>query len=109
MEKMCGVAFTSSEQHVEMREARIKRDSSDSKKLIEWFMQHYPFPDVPEILSLSTGVVGDSSINCHMAKEIVLLAIDRIVGGEMCIRDSADSDQSGDVVGALEGKVPNRP
>ncbi|KAF2882146.1 hypothetical protein ILUMI_24027 [Ignelater luminosus] len=27
MEKMCGVAFTSSEQHVEMREARIKRDS----------------------------------------------------------------------------------
>lgn len=82
MEKMCGVAFTSSEQHVEMREARIKRDSSDSKKLMEWFMQHYPFPDVPEILSLSTGVVGDSSINCHMAKEIGLLAIDRIVGGD---------------------------
>lgn len=35
MEKMSGVAFNSSEQHVKMRDARIKRISSDSKKLME--------------------------------------------------------------------------
>ncbi|KAF2885965.1 hypothetical protein ILUMI_20208 [Ignelater luminosus] len=82
IKKMCGVAFTRSEQHVEMREARIKRDSTNSEKLIEWFMQHYPFLDVSEILSLSTVVVGDSSINCHMSKEIGLFATDTIVGGD---------------------------
>ncbi|XP_057656427.1 uncharacterized protein LOC130893976 [Diorhabda carinulata] len=82
MEKMCGVAFTSSEQHVEMRESRIKRDTSDSKKLMDWFTQHQPFPKVADILCLTTGVVGDSTINCHMAKEIGLLSIDRIVGGD---------------------------
>ncbi|CAH2005907.1 unnamed protein product [Acanthoscelides obtectus] len=82
MEKMCGVAFTSSEQHVEMRESRIKRDTSDSKNFMDWFTQHHPFPNVGDILSLTTGVVGDSTINCHMAKAFGLLSVDRIVGGD---------------------------
>lgn len=56
MEKMCGVAFTNSEQHVDMRESRIKRDTSDSKKLMDWFTQHHPFPNVADISSHRTGV-----------------------------------------------------
>lgn len=69
--------FISSEQRLKVRDARIKRYRNGTDKLIELFMQQYSFSDVPEIVSLSTGVLGDNIINCHIAKENGLLEINR--------------------------------
>lgn len=51
--RKCEVTFTSSEQHMEMKEARFKRDTRDSNKLIT----HYHFPYL-----LPTGVVRKSTV-----------------------------------------------
>ncbi|GBM99762.1 hypothetical protein AVEN_268029-1 [Araneus ventricosus] len=48
--------------------------------MVEWFKQYNPFPENSNLISICTGVVGDSRINCHMAKEEGILGIKRIKG-----------------------------
>lgn len=79
VEKFCDVAFSSSEQHVEMRSSRINRDSDDAKNLMDWLCQHSPFPEVKELMSISTGVIGDEKINCHMSQEVGSAGISKII------------------------------
>lgn len=50
--------------------------------MLNWFKQLYPFPDVADILSLITSVVGDNTINCHIPKKIGPLAVNRIGSGD---------------------------
>lgn len=70
VEEFCGVSLTTSEQHVDARDARVQRDNADLQKFIEWFQSHDPFPVTNFVMSISTGIVGDDSINCHRAFEI---------------------------------------
>lgn len=82
IEDFCGVQFTSSEQHVDSRDSRIQRDNDDAKKMLEWFHQYPPFPETPEITSISSGIVGDDRINCHMSREMGMQSLNRILGGD---------------------------
>ena len=48
--------LATSEQHVEMRVSRIKRDFEDINKMITWLQNHNPFDDTdPSLRSLSFG------------------------------------------------------
>ncbi|GBO28443.1 hypothetical protein AVEN_103963-1 [Araneus ventricosus] len=80
IEKFCGVDLTSSDQHLKISDSRVHRDNYDCRKMVEWFKQYNPFPENSNLISISTGVVGDSRINCHMAKEEGILGIKRIEG-----------------------------
>lgn len=40
--------------------------------MIDWFTNHYPFPVLEAIVSLSTGVNGDKKINCYDAYNVGL-------------------------------------
>lgn len=80
VEKFCGISLETTEQHVDMRNSRIIRDNADLKKLLNWFSQHKPFPKMDEIMSISTGVVGDDKINCHLAQEIGTAGVSKIIG-----------------------------
>lgn len=82
LEKFCNVVLATSEQHVEMRSSRINRDNDDVKKLMDWFCQHSPFPEIKEVMSISTGIIGDEKINCHMSQELGTASISKIVGGD---------------------------
>ena len=82
VEKFCNVDFSSSEQHVEMRSSRVNRDNDDVKKLMDWLCNHPPFPEVKDIMSISTGVIGDEKINCHMSYEIGCTGISKIIGSD---------------------------
>lgn len=82
IEKFCGISIETTEQHVDIRSARIVRDNEDLKKLINWFSQHSPFPKVDELMSISTGVIGDKTINCHKSQEIGMLGISKIIGND---------------------------
>ncbi|KAJ8685690.1 hypothetical protein QAD02_021483 [Eretmocerus hayati] len=63
-ENYVGVQSASSEQHVELREGRMKRDQADLEKLKFWLDHHKPFEPRTSLISLSTGIVGDPSFNC---------------------------------------------
>lgn len=70
LEEFCGSDSGTSEQHIESRESRIKRNDADVEKLDNWLTTHSPFTTGEEIMSVSSGIIGDKKINCHKAKEI---------------------------------------
>lgn len=82
VETFCNVAYQSSEQHVELSETRINRDKEDTLKMHAWLDQHPPFTQRKEIMSISTGVVGNESINCHLAQELGLMGISKLEGSD---------------------------
>ncbi len=49
------------------------------KKLLEWVYQHVPFQETSNLISVTSGVVGDERINCHMAQEVGITSISRII------------------------------
>jgi hypothetical protein len=55
------------------------RDNEDMKKLLEWVYQHVPFQETSNLISVTSGVVGDERINCHMAQEMGITSIYRII------------------------------
>lgn len=70
VEKFCGITFSTSEQHVDARDSRIKRDNADILKIFQWFKEHDPFPHINSLISISTGVTGGENINCYDCFEI---------------------------------------
>ncbi|KAL4100763.1 hypothetical protein QTP88_020794 [Uroleucon formosanum] len=72
--------FKKIEQHVDARLSRISRDTNDLNILLKWFSSHPPFLELNEIISISTGVIGDTTINCHNAYEIGLIEMKKIIG-----------------------------
>lgn len=80
VEEFCNVEAPTSEQHVEMRPTRISRDEADTQKLSNWFSKHPPFCNTDVIMSLSSGLVGDQGVNCHMARDIGKTALMNVVG-----------------------------
>jgi len=63
-----------------MRPSRVVRDNDDTQKLLQWLLQHPPFPELSELMSISTGVVGDENINCHMSREIGATLLSKVHG-----------------------------
>ena len=62
-----------SEQHIELRASRLKRDNSDLMKVQKWFKDHNPFEQSESNLkSIYSGVVAssDSGINCHEIEQV---------------------------------------
>lgn len=82
IERFCGVHFTSSEQHTELRESRKIRDSKDYHLFLNWFHDHNPFAPRPadELVSVSTGMVADVTINCDRATEVGTKAMESLTG-----------------------------
>lgn len=80
MEKYSNVTSTSSEQHVELRPARMSRDASDVRILREWLSKHPPFPETDLIININSGVVGSDQVNCHQAQVVGGAGIAKIVG-----------------------------
>ncbi|XP_039282968.1 uncharacterized protein LOC120351076 [Nilaparvata lugens] len=80
LEAFAGASFGTSEQHVDSRISRINRDTKDAAKLQEWLSTHHPFPENSYVMSISSGIIEGSEVNCHMAREVGSLGIKRIIG-----------------------------
>lgn len=80
LEEFAGSAFAGEEQHVDFRDSRQKRDTLDRAKIREWFNDHPPFPEINSLMSLSTGIVGNSSVNCHQAMDIGTKTMNSFIG-----------------------------
>ena len=80
VENFCGIQFSTSDQHVDARDSRIKRDTEDILKIKSWFDCHETFPYQDSIMSISTGVTGGNNINCHNAFEVGKAGLEEIAG-----------------------------
>ena len=69
LEDFAGVVHEASEQHKELRPSRQTKDNEDVDRFIEWLTSHSPFEARPTdmLVSLSTGVIADETVNCDDA------------------------------------------
>jgi len=80
VEKLANTFNFTSEQHVDQRDSRIKTDTENAEKLSGWLKVHNPFPELKELISISTGVVGNEKVNCHKAQEVGQQIMKNIIG-----------------------------
>ena len=61
-----------SEQNKDLRQSTQSRDSKDRSVFVAWLQDHSPFAGyhADQLVSLSTGIVADASVNCDDAVEI---------------------------------------
>lgn len=81
IERFCGKSLKTSEQHTEENPARRNRDSNDQKVFCNWLMEHNPFfHESGELVSLSSGLVGDASVTCDKAKDLGEQSMREMIG-----------------------------
>lgn len=80
IEQFCGVLFATTEQHVDARTSRISRDTIDVNKFFDWFKSHDHFTKLENVMSISTGVIGNKEINWHLAYEIGIESMSNVIG-----------------------------
>ncbi|GBM10337.1 hypothetical protein AVEN_141917-1 [Araneus ventricosus] len=68
------------DKHVDESDSRVKRDTENIRKLLEWFLLYDPFPVVEKIISIASGVVGDEKINCHNASKVGITSMTKLFG-----------------------------
>lgn len=59
-----------SDKHDDGGVLRVEKDNSDIIKMKEWLAQRSPFCSSNNLVSLSSGIVADSTINCHKAFKV---------------------------------------
>lgn len=79
IEEFWQIYFHSSEQHKNLRKSRMERDELDLQKLEEWFITCDPFYEREDLISLSTGFVGNDSINWYKAADVGNKTIEKII------------------------------
>ncbi|GFW58552.1 uncharacterized protein TNCV_718521 [Trichonephila clavipes] len=80
IENFCNISFNKSHQHSNSTDARIDRNDIDDKLLVDFFIQHSPFPDTDAIIPIATGITGYKDINCYDAFEQGLTAMKQTEG-----------------------------
>lgn len=73
MTALTGLQHISSEQHIELRESRIRRDNLDLEKIKAWFDLYEPFDiNEPKLRAFASGMTAsdDDQINCDDAEKI---------------------------------------
>lgn len=45
-----------------------------------WITNHYPFLITEKIMSLATGIVGNTKVNCHLAEEVGKQVMEKTLG-----------------------------
>lgn len=80
LESFCGLYSTSSDQQVDSRDSRIELDRQHLQLMREFLELNDPFVPRDCIMSIATGVKGDSSVNCHYAFTIGLQVMEKKQG-----------------------------
>ena len=70
MQQLTEVDYTTSEQHKDMSDSRIKRDMKDTKTVLEFMGARDPFSEDSTLRSIVTGVIADNRVNVDKAKEV---------------------------------------
>lgn len=80
VEAFAEVTPESSDQHISLSRSWQARDSRDLQKFLLWLNQHSPFNKSEELVSLSSGIVADSRVNCDSAQKVGEDAVKALTG-----------------------------
>ena len=82
MEDFCGVQSRTSEQHNDLQASTLARDSDHFTTLYNWLDLHSPFSyaSVDGLVSVSSGIVAESSANTEDAYSIGKNVADKLTG-----------------------------
>ncbi|CAG5075387.1 Protein of unknown function [Cotesia congregata] len=80
LESYCDLSFSTSEQHIDLTNSRLKKDNNDLMLMYNWILAHKPFEHRESLTSLSTGIVGGENINCHEALKLGTLSMGAMIG-----------------------------
>ncbi|GBM72192.1 hypothetical protein AVEN_203270-1 [Araneus ventricosus] len=69
IEDFCGLSFTTSEHNTDAKDSRILHGNEEVQKLTRWFESENPFSFSDFVISISTGILGDETINCLIGFE----------------------------------------
>ncbi|GBM87951.1 hypothetical protein AVEN_195187-1 [Araneus ventricosus] len=78
------LSFTTSEHHTDATDSRILRDNEKLQKLVGWFEFQDPFAISAFVISISTGILKDETINCNRTFECGNYSMSCIVGKSFC-------------------------
>ncbi|CAD6231375.1 GSCOCG00012225001-RA-CDS, partial [Cotesia congregata] len=78
----CNLSMDTSEQHIDYRDSRIKRDNEDLEKIDNWFATHVFTQDCSELICIANGIVASEDVNCQRAFEIGEDLITNIIGSD---------------------------
>ncbi|CAG9765935.1 unnamed protein product [Ceutorhynchus assimilis] len=82
LENFCNFKMDgTSHQHKDAGNSRIQKDEKDVKVLLEWLENHPPFLQLDNLVSLSTGVIATTEINCYKAQENGIALIPVVMKG----------------------------
>lgn len=76
----CKVDMSKTDQHVQSRLSSIDINKKHLLILCDYFANNEPFPNLPSLISLDTGLIGDETVDCHLAYEKGLEVLNRITG-----------------------------
>lgn len=62
LEELSNVKMDTTDQYVDASDSRVTKDAEDIQKLLEWFSSHNPFPEVNNLLSVASAVVGNDKL-----------------------------------------------
>ncbi|KAK2720386.1 hypothetical protein QYM36_004311, partial [Artemia franciscana] len=68
MQKLTGLEYSSSEQHVTATAARIQRDTKDLLTFLEFLLENSPFTSSTELRSIGSGLIAHKGVNAEDAK-----------------------------------------
>ena len=87
-----------SEQHKDLRQSTQSRESKDRSVFVAWLQDHPPFAGyhADQLVSLSTGIVADASVNCDDAVGDRTKGSFRNVRQEVPRHQATSKGQSGD-------------
>lgn len=80
LEDYCRFKPANSEQHVDLTKGKIDRSNLNISKFLYWSTEHDLFLEDRPLMSLSTGIIANEKINCHLAFKKGLKAIQSVVG-----------------------------
>ena len=81
MQALCGLQYTTSDQHSESSGTRKLRDNKDIYTICDYPCDHNPFSDDQRLQSLETGEVADQDVTSDDAEKI----------GDKIVRKMTDS------------------
>ncbi|GBM44033.1 hypothetical protein AVEN_223163-1 [Araneus ventricosus] len=73
VEDFYGLSVTTSEHHTDARDSRILRHNEDVQKLVGWLESRNPISCLRYWMSISTGILGDETMNFHGAFNVIIL------------------------------------
>jgi len=82
MQDLTGEAFTTSDQHKESSQSRMKKDVSDVMTILEFLDSRDPFSmdTPPSLRSIATGIAAHTAVNCDNAEAVGKSILESMTG-----------------------------